>query len=253
LSAANGLEGTKALVTGASRGIGRAIARGLAEAGADVVGVARSEAALQELGREVETTAGRRFLPLTADLSDIDAIPDVAAAAWEWRSGIDVLVNAAGVITRTPTLEITPDEWDQIFALNVKATFFLTQATASRMLEGSGGSVVNVASLAGRIVTGASVSYAASKAAVVQMTRVLAVRFAPKVRVNAVGPGYVRTSLNEDWLASDENRSYVLNHTPLGRVGSPEDVVGAVAFLSSSDAGFITGQHLFVDGGWSTQ
>jgi NAD(P)-dependent dehydrogenase (short-subunit alcohol dehydrogenase family) len=252
LSVTQPLGGTKALVTGASRGIGKAIVLGLADAGADVIGVARTESALAELGTAVEGS-GRRYLSLPADVTDIVALSEAVETAWQWQGGIDILVNAAGVIARTPTLEVEPEEWDRVFAVNVKATFFLTQAVVKRMLRNGGGSVVNVASLAAQTVTGASVSYAATKAAVAQMTRVLAVRFAPTVRVNAVGPGYVRTSLNEDWLEVEENRQYVLERTPLGRVGVPEDVVGAVAFLASPSAGFITGQHLLVDGGWSTQ
>lgn len=246
------LIGARVLVTGASRGIGRAIALGLARAGADVVGVARTEGALKELGAEIETV-GRAFMSLPADLAEIERLTEVAEQAWAWRDGIDVLVNTAGTIMRTPTLEITADEWDEVFALNVKATFFLTQAVAAQMLSNGGGSVVNVASLAAQVVTGASVSYAASKAAVVQLTKVLAVRFAPTVRVNAVGPGYIRTSLNSEWLDVSANSAYVLQHTPMGRTGAPEDVVGAVVFLSSPAAQFITGQHLLVDGGWSTQ
>jgi NAD(P)-dependent dehydrogenase (short-subunit alcohol dehydrogenase family) len=252
LSVTEPLGGKKALVTGASRGIGRAIAVGLADAGADVVGVARTESALVEVGSAVEESGGR-YLSLPADVTDVTALPHVVESAWRWQNGIDILVNAAGVISRTPVLEIGPEEWDTVFAVNVKATFFLTQAVVAKMLSKSGGSVVNVASLAAQTVTGAPVSYAATKAALVQMTKVLAVRFAPTVRVNAVGPGYVRTNLNENWLEVEENRQYVLDNTPLGRVGAPEDVVGAVAFLASPAAAFITGQHLLVDGGWSTQ
>lgn len=244
--------GTTAVVTGGSRGIGRAIAVGLAEAGVDVIGIARTESALDDLGSEVEAM-GRRFSALPADLADGGSIAGVAAAAWERLGGVDILVNAAGTIIRTPTLEITPDEWDQVFDVNVKAAFFLTQAVAARMLDNGGGNVINIASLAAQVVTGASVPYAATKAALVQMTKVLAVRFAPTVRVNAVGPGYVRTQLSEEWLEDEENLDYVLDHTPLARIGAPEDVVGAVTFLSSPAAGFITGHHLLVDGGWSTQ
>jgi len=246
------LEGRTALVTGASRGIGRAIAVGLAEAGAGVVGLARSKDALDDLGGEIKDIGGE-FMSLPADLSNADEIPRLVEAAWGRRSRIDVLVNIAGIIKRTPVLEITPEEWDEIFQINVKATFFMMQATAARMIEGEGGSIVNIASLAAQVVTGASVSYAASKAAVVQMTKVMAVRCAPKVRVNAVGPGYIRTSLNEQWLDVAENNNYVLQHTPLGRVGAPDDVVGAVTYLASPASSYVTGQHLLVDGGWSTQ
>jgi NAD(P)-dependent dehydrogenase (short-subunit alcohol dehydrogenase family) len=252
LNRADELAGTVGVVTGASRGIGRAIAIGMAEAGADVIGVARTASDLQSLEGEVEAR-GRRFMALPADLSEAGVVQNVADAAWSWQGEVGVLVNCAGVIMRTPTFDITPDEWDLTFAVNVKATFFLTQALTARMLDGRGGSVVNVASLAARVVTGAPVSYAATKAAVVQMTKVLAVRLAPKVRVNAVSPGYVRTSLNEEWLEEEANRIYVLGRTPLDRVGVPEDVVGAVVFLSSPAASFITGQDLLVDGGWSTQ
>lgn len=246
------LEGRTALVTGASRGIGRAIAVGLAEAGAGVIGLARSRDALDALGVEIKDIGGE-FMSLPGDLGNVDEIPRLLEAAWGWRSRIDVLVNIAGIIKRTPTLEITPEEWDEIFQVNVKATFFMMQGTAARMIEGEGGSIVNIASLAAQVVTGASVSYAASKAAVVQMTRVMAVRCAPKVRVNAVGPGYIRTSLSERWLDVAENYNYVLQHTPLGRVGAPDDVVAAVTYLASPASSYVTGQHLLVDGGWSTQ
>jgi NAD(P)-dependent dehydrogenase (short-subunit alcohol dehydrogenase family) len=252
LSDSPALDGMTALVTGASRGIGRAIAVGLAGAGADVIGVARSKDALDELGEEI-LQAGGNFSAMPADLGDADEIPSLADAAWAWRSKVDVLVNIAGIIKRTPTLEITTEEWDEIFRVNVKATFFMMQAMAARMMQGSGGSIINIASLAAQVVTGASVSYAASKAAVVQMSKVMAVRCAPKVRVNAVGPGYVRTALNEQWLDVPENSDYVLQRTPLGRVGTPDDVVGAVIFLASPVSSFVTGQHILIDGGWSTQ
>jgi NAD(P)-dependent dehydrogenase (short-subunit alcohol dehydrogenase family) len=119
------------------------------------------------------------------------------------------------------------------------------------MLAGDGGTVVTIASLAGEVVTRASVVYQASKAALIQMTRALAVRWAPSIRVNAVGPGYIRTSLNGEWLDEEENRRYVLERTPMGRVGAPEDVIGAVLFLASDASAYVTGQHLLVDGGWS--
>jgi len=241
-----------ALVSGASRGIGRAIALALAEAGADVVGLARTEEALRDLGGDVRAR-GRDFLSIPADLADVDRIGDAVDRAWAWRGPIGILVNAAGVIVRNDPPGVTPEEFDAVFDTNVRGTFFLTQAIGARMLEGDGGSIVNVASLAGEVVTGAAVTYQASKAAIIQMTRALAVRWAPKVRVNAVGPGYVRTSLNAAWLDVDENLRYVTEHTPLGRVGVPDDIVGAVVFLASEAAAYITAQHLKIDGGWSAQ
>lgn len=244
------LVGRTAMVTGASRGIGRAIAVGLAEAGADVVGVSRSEVALRELGEEIGAQ-GRAFLPVPADVADVGPIEGAVDRAWSWRGGIEILVNAAGVIVRNDPPGVTPEEFDTVFGTNVRGTFFLTQAVGERMLAADGGSIVMVASLAGEVVTGAAVTYQASKAALIQLTRALAVRWAPKVRVNAVGPGYIRTSLNTAWLDVEENLAYVRGHTPLDRVGTPDDVVGAVVFLSSPDASFITAQHLKIDGGWS--
>jgi NAD(P)-dependent dehydrogenase (short-subunit alcohol dehydrogenase family) len=246
------LDGRVAVVSGASRGIGRAIALDLAHAGYDVVVLARSADALSELAGEVER-AGRACLPLPADIAAADSLPEVAQQAWAWRDRIDVLVNAAGVIVRTGPLEVTPDDWDAVFSVNVRGTFFLTREIGRRMLEGDGGSIVTVTSLAGEIPTRAAVGYQASKAALIQLTRALALQWAPTVRVNAVAPGYVRTDLNSAWLEDEQNRDYVLGNTPLGRVGAPDDVVGAVRFLASPAAAYITGQNLRIDGGWSVR
>lgn len=252
MDSGTGLEGFRALVSGASRGIGRAIALDLVGAGCDVVGLARSADALAALGSEVEER-GRGFLPLAVDLADADVLPEAVARAWEWRGGIDVLVNAAGLIVRTGPLEVTPAEWDAMFGVNVRGTFFLTQAVGGRMLEAGGGSIVTVTSLAGEIPTRAAVGYQAGKAALIQLTRALAGLWAPAVRVNAVAPGYVRTDLNTAWLDDEQNLAYVLGNTPLGRVAEPRDVVGAVRFLASPAAAYVTGQNLRVDGGWSVR
>lgn len=245
------LQGRTVLVSGASRGIGRAIALGLSSEGANVVGLARTESALEELGAEVRDS-GVEFVSMPADLADADALDDVVAQAWD-RYPIDVLVNAAGMMVRATPLEIDPASWDQLFAINTRGAFFLSQAVGRRMLDASGGSIVNIASVAGEVTTGASVPYSASKAALIHMTRVLAINWAPSIRVNAVGPAYIRTSLNQEWLARPENERFVLDRTPLGRVGEPRDVVGSVAFLASDDSAYITGHHLLVDGGWTAQ
>jgi NAD(P)-dependent dehydrogenase (short-subunit alcohol dehydrogenase family) len=244
------LAGRTALVTGAGRGIGRAIAVELARAGADVVAMARSRDQLDDAAGEIRSV-GAGASVVVADISDVGRLGGAVDEAWQWRDGIDILVNAAGVIDRVQPPQIRPSNWDPVFATNVRGTYFLTQEVGARMHERGEGSVISITSVAGERVTGASVTYQASKASLIQITRALAVRWAPRVRVNAVGPGYIRTSLNTAWLDQPENRDYVERNTPMGRVGTPDDVVGAVVFLCSPAAGFITGQHLRVDGGWS--
>jgi len=246
------LAGTVAVVSGASRGIGRVIAVAMARAGADVIGIARSADGLARLGDDV-VASGRDFLAVPADLSDVGSLSSAADTAWAWKDGVTSLVNAAGTIVRREVPEVAPSDWDEVFSVNVRGTFFLTQAFAKRMLEDRGGSVVNVASVAGEVTTRASAPYSASKAALIQLTRVLAVRLAPTIRVNAVGPAYIRTDLNSEWLDKDGNLEWVTARTPLGRVGEPSDVAGAVVFLSSPSASYVTGQHLLIDGGWTAQ
>jgi 2-deoxy-D-gluconate 3-dehydrogenase len=238
-----------AVVTGASRGIGKAIALRLAADGADIVGVARDLGALDQLDRRV-TSLGRRFLALGTDLATPEGT-GAAGHAWEWQGRVDILVNAAGVLVRKPEAEVDVADWDLTFALNVRAPFLLIQDLGTRMFDRGSGSIVNVASIAGERVTGAPAPYQASKAAVIHLTRFYARRLAPHVRVNAVGPGYVDTDLSKNWLAVPENREWVEGRTPLGRIATPEDVAGPVAFLVSDEAAYITGQHLLVDGGWS--
>jgi NAD(P)-dependent dehydrogenase (short-subunit alcohol dehydrogenase family) len=246
------LPGAIAIVTGASRGLGRAIALAMASVGADVAGVARDESALEALGAEV-AGLGRRFLAVPVDLSAPAGPQEAAERAWAWQGRVDTLVNAAGTIVRSEVPDVSVEQWDAQFAINARAPFFLTQAIGARMLATGGGSVVNIASVAAEVTTGAPSVYASSKAALVQMTKVLAVRWAPAVRVNAIGPSYVRTALNAGWLDDPGNRRFVLDRTPLGRTGEPQDVVGAAVFLASPAASYITGQHLLIDGGWTAQ
>lgn len=175
----------------------------------------------------------------------------VAEVAWGWQGRVAVLVNAAGLLIRKSEAETDTSDWDRTFAVNARAPFVLTQRIGTWMREARGGSIVNVASIAGQIVTGAPAPYQASKAALIQLTRFFANRFAPYVRVNAVGPGYVQTELSQEWLAEPANKQWAEAHTPLGRIAVPDDIAGAVTFLASERAAYITGQHLLVDGGWS--
>lgn len=246
------LSGRVALMTGVTGTIGRELAVALAAAGADVAGVGRDRAKLLEVGRSIESHSVG-FIAVQADLSVADFAAAVVTAVLKWRTRIDILVNAAGIINRAEAPELSPGEWDEVFAVNCRAPYFLSQEVGRHMLEGEGGAIINVASLAAHAVTRATTVYSASKAALVQMTRVLAVRWAPKVRVNAIGPGYILTDLNRDWFGVPGNEQYVRERTPFARVGRPADLAGSVVFLASDSASFITGQHLLVDGGWSAQ
>lgn len=243
------LKGSTAVVTGSSRGIGKGVALTLARAGADLVGVARSETDLLALGQEI-TGIGSRFFPVISDLSRADAPAEVASRILDEVGVPGVLVNAAGTIVRVDPPEIEPAQVDAVFAVNVRAPLLLSQAFAAAMSEVGGGSIVNITSLAAEVVTRASVVYQASKAALVQATKALAMRWAPEIRVNAVGPGYVETDLNREWLSRKENRSYAIEQTALGRLGDVQDVANMVAFLASPLSSYVTGQHFIVDGGW---
>jgi 2-deoxy-D-gluconate 3-dehydrogenase len=242
--------GQVALVSGASRGIGREVVLKLAASGADVIGVGRDLTTMREVREAVEGT-GAAFHEIAADLRNAPSLQHVVEEAHGWRGRIDVLVNCAGMTVRSADLELDHRAWDEVFALNARAPFLLSQQVASRMLDAGGGAIVNLTSVAGVVTTGASVAYSASKAAVIQLTKVLAARWAPTVRVNAVGPAYVATDMSADWLADPANRDFVIAHTPMGRLAEPGDVAAAVLFLASSDASYITGHHLVVDGGWT--
>lgn len=243
------LDGKVVLLTGATGTIGTAIAVAAAEAGASIVAVGRDRQRLDRASASIEA-AGQGCLSITANLAeatDLQAVPD---RAWEWRGRVDVLVNAAGILFRRDDDEIPVEEWDATVAVNLRAPFYLMRMLGERM-RAAGGSIVNVTSVAGEVVTRAPGAYQVSKAGLIQATRYFAAKLAPTVRVNAVGPGYIRTAINAEWLAHEPNERYVVDNTLLGRVGAPDDVVPVVLFLASDASAYVTGQHLLVDGGWT--
>ena len=244
------LGGTASLVVGASKGIGRSVAVGLASAGASVIGMARSIDALEHLGESIRASGGE-FLPLVADIADLDTTAESLEAAWRWKGRLDSLVNAAGVTNRSSPLEISPAEWDELFDVNLRGAFFLTREVGRRMLAGTGGSIVSIASLSGLVSDGAQVAYSASKAAMIHMSAVLADQWAPKVRLNCISPAWVETDMTRSYLADQHNRSAILERTPMGRLARPEEMVGAVLFLVSGMSSYMTGQNLILDGGWT--
>ena len=243
------LAGRAALVTGAGRGIGRALAFGLAEAGADVCLVGRGDG-LRETAREVEDV-GRRAVVVAADLADSSRAAQVIAEAEGALGRLDILVNNAGVIRRAPVLEYSEEDWDAVLNVNLKSVFLLSQVAARGMAERGSGKIINVASLLS-FQGGVNVpAYAASKGAVAQLTKAMANELAQRgVNVNAVAPGYVATD-NTAALRADPARSRQIGERiPAGRWGEPGDLLGAVVFLASRASDYVHGHTLVVDGGW---
>ncbi len=246
------LTGKTALVTGASRGIGRAIALAYAEAGADLALVARSEDSLAELAGEVEGL-GRKATVLPCDVTDRAAIQATVAEAIQRLGHVDVAVNnAGGTSFMVPFADIRFPGWEKVFRLNVDSIVHICQALGPHLLERRAGSVINVASVAALGGTPMLAPYGASKAAVLSLTRTLAMEWAhADVRVNALCPGWTATELNRN-LWEDETASKMMtDQIPMGRWGRAEDMVGPALLLASDASTFLTGQALVVDGGQS--
>ena len=243
------LDGKKAIVTGSARGLGRAIAIALAEAGADlalvdILDMSESKSRIEKLGRKCIT--------ITADLSKKDSVDVIIKETVEKLGGIDILFNNAGIIRRAPLLEFSEKDWDDVMNINLRTLFFLSQAAARVMVkQGRGGKIINTASMlsfqGGILVP----SYTASKSAVMGLTRLMACELAPhKINVNAIAPGYMATD-NTKALREDPERSKsILDRIPAGRWGQPEDLQGAAVFLASSASDYMHGYTVAVDGGW---
>jgi 2-deoxy-D-gluconate 3-dehydrogenase len=243
------LEGRVALVTGSGTGIGAAIARGLARAGADVICNDRTDEAART--SEEIRGLGRRSNSLGADLSQRAAQDDLVERSIREFGRIDFLINNAGIIRRTPAADYSDDDWDMVLEINLTAPFRLARKVGKLMLEQKRGRIVNIASLlafqGGILVP----SYAASKGGVAQFTKALANEWASSgVNVNAIAPGYIATN-NTAALRADPTRSrQILERIPAGRWGEPDDIAGAAVFLCSDAARYVTGHVLLVDGGW---
>ena len=243
------LQGKVAVVSGCDTGLGQGMALGLAEAGCDIVGINIVEP-VETIERV--TALGRRFLSLTADLRQIDGIPQLLERAVAEFGHIDILVNNAGIIRRHDALTFTESDWDAVIDLNLKAVFFLSQAVARQFIrQGDGGKIINIASMLS-FQGGIRVpSYTASKSGVLGLTRLLANEWAgQRINVNAIAPGYMATN-NTQALREDEERNQaILERIPAGRWGEPKDLQGPVVFLASAAADYSNGYTLAVDGGW---
>lgn len=244
------LSGRVALVTGGGRGLGRGIALGLAKAGADVAVLAQTPEELALTVRSVQEL-DRRAIAIEASVAERTQVEKAVGRVVDELGRLDILVNAAGVQVRKAALEVTEGDWDRIFAVNLRGLFFSCQAGARAMIAGGGGKIINITSLTAVIGLPLIAPYVASRGGVSQLTKALAVEWAQHgIRVNAIGPGRFRTSMTEELFLDDEVRESFMRLIPQHRAGMPEDLAGAAVFLASDASSYVTGQTIYVDGGW---
>ncbi len=245
------LTGQVVLVTGASRGFGRSIAGALAGAGSDLVLTSRTLKDVEAVAAELAST-GRKVLPLQADVTQVEEVEEAVRRAVATLGRIDVLINNAGINIRKPALELTETDWDQTLDTNVKGCFRVAKAVGRHMVARQKGCIVNIASMLASVTLPERAAYASSKGGLVQMTRTLAVEWAPyNVRVNAICPGPFLTDLNKVILNDPEKVKFFMDRMPMKRFGKPEELHGAAIFLASEASSFITGTTIYIDGGWT--
>jgi len=241
------LKGKVAIVTGAGRGIGRAIAIALANEGAKVVVNSLHSEHADKVSAEIKKAGGTAL----ATAGDVSSARDVRAlfdSAIKKFGKVDILVNNAGVVHFEPVLQITEAEWDNILSINLKGTFLASQAAVRVMKPGS--KIINISSIAGKIGFPQLAHYCASKGGIIELTKEMALELAPKITVNAIGPGVIETDMTKGLLSDKKSRDGFMSQIPLGRVGQPEDIAKVAVFLASDDSSYMTGQTIFVDGGW---
>ena len=247
------LSGKRALVTGGGTGLGRAMAHALAEAGADVALAARRKEKLDEAADE-SRALGRTAHAVACDLTNPDSIREAAREVEDALGSIDILVNNSGVSGEGWATDLPLERWNQVLETNLRGAFLMCQAVAPGMIERGGGAIVNVASVAGFIGVKMLSAYSASKGGLIQLTKTLALEWAKTgVRVNALAPGYFLTDINSKFFASEAGERMIKAHIPMGRVGRPEELKGAILFLASDASSFMTGSALVVDGGQYAQ
>ena len=246
------LTGKVAIVTGSSRGIGRAIVEGLAGAGAAVTVTARNGEMAQSVARAISGTGGTS-LAVPADVSKPADVDRLVQTSLDRYGQIDILVNNAGISPFYKKAELVSEtEWDQVLAVNLKGAFLCAQAAGRVMMSQKSGRILNISSVGGRVALPNLAVYCAAKGGLEQLTRVLAAEWARhNILVNSIAPGFVETDLTAGLRENSKLRDGIIGQTPLGRLGMPEEIVGAAIYLASDAASYVTGQTLFVDGGWT--
>ena len=244
-----------AIVTGSSRGIGKAIALAFAKEGADVVvNFVRNLQAAEETAEQVRAL-GRQAMVVRADISERDEVNRMVKKVVEKFGKIDILVNNAGVVTLGPAEELSEKAWDRDINIDLKGVFLCSQAVGKVMIKRGGGVIINISSMAGRVALPKHAAYCAAKAGVIALTQVLAVEWAKyNIRVNAIAPGFIETEMVTELIAkgirSKEEQEGIRRNTPMRRLGSPEEIGALAVFLASEESRFITGETVFIDGGY---
>jgi len=241
-----------ALVTGGNRSIGLAIAQALAAQGADVAIVARTKQQLETAAKQINAETGRKVRTFPFDLENIDEIDNLFKNIITETKGIDILVNCAGTTVRSPAEELDLKAWNRVLELNLTAVLALSQAFCRHRKQlGKPGKIINIGSLMCHGARATTSAYAASKGGLLMLTKTLAVEWAKyNINVNAIGPGYIATKLTAPLQADEDFNKWVLSKTPLARWGRPEDIAGTAILLASGAGDFITGQIIYIDGGW---
>ena len=244
------LDGKRALVTGAGRGIGLAAVSALADAGAHVTLAARTSKEIKEAAEAIHAR-GQKAVPLTLDVRDVDAVRKTIAA----QEPFDILINNAGTNKPAPFVDVMVEDFDFVFSLNVRAAYFVAQAVARRLIEAKrGGSIINMSSQMGHVGGPTRTVYCATKHAMEGFTKAMAIELAPhKIRVNTLAPTFIETPMTRPFFQNQAFREDTLRRIKLGRLGQLEDLTGAIVFLASDAAALITGTSLVVDGGWTAE